>query len=175
MKKIFAMLCIVCALAIFACDDGDDATTVPKGNLQVNYDFSALTQGASGGTLKFYVYMYSKLGLFGYENVEFVVEEKDDKNIFFKYDDDQFIIYKSYSLLDEDYILQTNVSIQPKGKMSILEDLSLNAYILDMSSLDIKNSAKKDVSYKRDQALNEYVVYYEGGTIRKNKVDNMVY
>ena len=109
------------------------------------------------------------ISVFGYEEVEFLLEEKNYNNVIYVYENNEYLIRKIYTLLKNEYALQIDVSIQNKDKMSNLEDIAISAYTIDMSSLDIKSEKNgQKVSEARDKSLNEYIIYTTNNIIRKN-------
>lgn len=107
--------------------------------------------------------------VFGFENVEFVLKEQTARAISYTFEDENYLINKTYTLSKEDYSVQMDISIQGKSKMSNLSEMAIGAYTIDMSSLD-NNTGKfgGDAEKNRDKSLNEYVVYSTKEMLRKN-------
>jgi len=66
MKKISVLLLAALLWVVPACDDDDDSTSVSRGTLVVNYDFTGLSI-STAATNMVYVYLYKVLSLFPYE------------------------------------------------------------------------------------------------------------
>ena len=78
-------------------------------------------------------------------------------------DSDALRVTKRYTIPADDYIVQSEINVQNKSNENILQKVSLKAFRVDSSRLDI--DPKKD----RDSSLLEYVVNSSEGIARKNK------
>ncbi len=102
----------------------------------------------------------------GYENVLFALIRSGDGEIVYSYENDDLKIVKTYTIVEDDYIIESGTEIFNKTDMSKLISLKINSYTVEMSNLD-EQIAKSDRTKARDKSLNEYVVNSESGIHRK--------
>jgi len=115
-----------------------------------------------GGTLKsFLIKEYDMhlpvknfTNIIGYENIEFNLDKKDQKSIIYSYEDENYKIFKKYTVSKDDYLVYSDIEIQTKKNASRMDDLTISGFTLDMTDLD----TDKDMSMTRDRSLFEYLV-----------------
>ncbi len=107
------------------------------------------------------------LSINAYEKDVFQVESISDDQITYVLRAGDITIYRQYFLSPGEYIVKANTRIENNGKMSKQQKMDINAYTIDMSSLDIEG-AKKDNDAIRSRSLLEYVVFADRKMHRKN-------
>ena len=102
------------------------------------------------------------IGIEGYEDFTFDLEDRTDSRITYSYENDLFKISKTYQLSNMEYSLQADIIFQNKTSVSKLKNFKINSFTLDSIRLD-----KSDGDEARDKRLNEYVIYSHDGIKRK--------
>lgn len=102
-----------------------------------------------------------------YEGTKYVAGQSDGRRIIYSYENDEYVVKKTYVLSDDDYDINLDIEIINKTKMSKLIDLNVQGIRLNMSNLNEKNNNNAQ-SISRDRSLFEYVIYSENDVYRKN-------
>lgn len=102
-----------------------------------------------------------------YEGTKYVAGQSDGRRIIYSYENDEYVVKKTYVLSDDDYDIQSDIEIINKAKMSKLIDLNVQGVRLNMSNLNEKNNNNAQATI-RDRSLFEYVIYSENDVYRKN-------
>ena len=102
-----------------------------------------------------------------YEGTKYAVEQSDDRHIVYSYENDEYVVKKTYVLSDDDYDIHADIDITNKSKMSKLIDLNIQGLRLNMSNLNGKNHNNAQ-TMGGDKSLFEYVVSSENDVYRKN-------
>ncbi len=98
-----------------------------------------------------------------YDHTEFVVEKMGVRDIIYRHETSDLLVRQLYTVSEDDYTIEAQTIMQNKTDMSKLVALENQGVVLDMSSLDEKNS-----EFVHDRALFEYVISSSGGIERKN-------
>lgn len=107
------------------------------------------------------------IGLQGYDQTAFSVEEKGWDSIVYVYEDSEVKISRSYRLSADDYAIEASTRILNKSDMSKMKDIIIDGAAFDMSKLNKKDNGAY-YAHMQDKGLLEYVVSAQGGVHRKN-------
>ena len=110
-------------------------------------------------------------GLNGYDELEFSSEIINNNEINYIYEDNNVQIIKSYKIIFNEYIIESNIKLKNKSNLSNLGNISQEAMILDMSNLNVD---VKQQSISNDTSLFEYAINTEKGIERKAKAFKFV-
>ncbi len=102
-----------------------------------------------------------------YDKLFFAFDRVSSHEILFTFENEEYVINKSYKISDADYTITADISFKNKTNMSKLINWDAYGMVIDMSSLGIKNNIDKH-NYERDRAMFEYVVASESVIDRKN-------
>lgn len=162
------------------------AVTVDSEITEENYTLEnglfILTFSNKGGNLKsVYLKEYKTLlpvtnivSLPDYNNSEFLISSQTEKQVVFEHQSEELTILKTYTILDNEFIIDADIRITNPLEMSKKISTEIKSFTLNMANLD--NAGKKleevdkkqDVSAQRDRGLNEYVINSSKGIKRKN-------
>lgn len=101
-----------------------------------------------------------------YRTQAFQLESASDEQVTYSLNAGEYTIYKQYFFNPNDYTIKANIRVKNETEMSKIKNLDIQAYLIDMSSLD--NKEEKNRSKLRSRSLLEYVVYAEDKMHRKN-------
>lgn len=102
-----------------------------------------------------------------YEGIKYAIEQSDDRHIVYSYENDEYVVKKTYVLSDDDYDINLDIEIVNKTEMSKLIDLNMQGLRLNMSNLNGKNHPNVQ-AMGGDKSLFEYVVSSDNDVYRKN-------
>ncbi len=99
--------------------------------------------------------------LIPYDTVLFLLKKITKNTIVYEYKNNNIKIIKQY-ILNNNYIINSNINIYYKNKSRNNNILKINTYSLDMTKI------KKSSLSARNRSLLEYVIYSDKGMFRKN-------
>ncbi len=147
----------------------------PEKIAELKNDKLSLEFSSRGGSLKkatinhldTYIPLKRLLGLKPYDQKEFRMDRVDNNTIVYSLNDNGLRITRTYTLNENDYIVQSKVSI--KNETNSIISLNKAKTIFEINFQDeMKNHAEWMHLHGRDQSLFEYVVYSQSGISRKN-------
>ncbi len=151
-------------------------------NYTLENELFILTFSNKGGNLKS-VYLKEYKTLLPVTNIvslpdfnasEFSISSQTEKQVIFEYVSEELKIVKMYTILENEYIIDADISIINLQEMSKKISTEIKSFTLNMANLDNAGKKledvdeKKDVSAQRDRGLNEYVINSTKGIKRKN-------
>ena len=105
----------------------------------------------------------------GYDRAEFALERADDREVVYRHEAPDLLIRRLYRISADDHTIEEQATVQNKSNMSKLIAWEDQGVVLDISSLDDKNS-----EFVRERTLFEYVVSSSGGIERKSNAFKFV-
>ncbi len=102
-----------------------------------------------------------------YDGIKYVLSQIDDRRIVYSYENDEYVVKKTYVLSDDDYDIHADIEITNKTKMSKLIDLNVQGLRLNMSNLNGEKHGNAQ-AMGGDKSLFEYVISSENDVHRKN-------
>src|SRR3989338_8596660 len=93
----------------------------------------------------------------GHDQMEFVLERRAPYEVIYPYDAPDMVVRRLYRVSEDDYTIDAQTTIENKTNMSKLISWEDQGIILDMSSLDEKNS-----EFVHERALFEYAISSSG-------------
>lgn len=99
----------------------------------------------------------------GHDQMEFVLERRAPYEVVYRYDAPDMVVRRLYRVSEDDYTIDAQTTIENKTNMSKLISWEDQGIILDMSSLDEKNS-----EFVHERALFEYAISSSGNVERKS-------
>jgi YidC/Oxa1 family membrane protein insertase len=96
--------------------------------------------------------------ILGYEDAQFILENISENKLVYTYESPDFKIRKTYSIIKNDYIVNSDIEFLNKASAQKHINFGINVYTINTNSLD---------DYGNEKSLNEYLINLDGKVYRK--------